>query len=380
MQILNAKLYIPPPRPNLVARPKLIAQLDEGLRLGCKLSLVCAPAGFGKTTLVSAWVHDLRQRVPVAWLSIDEEDNDSQRFAVYVVAALRTLLSASDAENFGAHFLTEIHTPHHISGDVMAQVREQVAILLNDIAALPEKFVLVLDDYYLLNDPRIEQGMVFLLAHQPPQMHLVITSRTTPSLPLARLRARAQLTELNADNLRFTPDEANLFFDQTMGLALSSEHITQLEMRTEGWAAGLQMAALSMQGVADKASFIQTFAGDDHYILDYLLEEVLRRQPEAVQDFMLRTSVLERMCGPLCDAILGMGARELGSKGDISSPLPPVPVSQTTLEYLERANLFIVPLDNKHQWYRYHHLFGELLRHRLEQKMGEAAVMALHQA
>ena len=221
--------------------------------------------------------------------------------------------------------------------------------LLNEIATIPDNFVLVLDDYHVLDAKPVDNALTFLLEHLPPQMHLVIATREDPHLPLARLRARGQLTELRAADLRFTPSEAADFLNQIMGLNLSAEDIAALETRTEGWIAGLQLAALSMRGHQDATSFINSFTGSHHFVLDYLVEEVLHQQSESVQAFLLRTSILDRMCGPLCDAVL----------------LDPSASGQETLEYLEHANLFIVPLDNERRWYRYHHLFGDLLRQRL---------------
>ena len=223
--------------------------------------------------------------------------------------------------------------------------------LLNEITTIPDNFILVLDDYHVIDAKPVDDALTFLLEHLPPQMHLVIATREDPHLPLARLRARGQLTELRAADLRFTPAEAAEFLNQVMGLNLSAEDIAALETRTEGWIAGLQLAALSMQGHQDTASFIKSFTGSHHFVLDYLVEEVLQQQPESVQTFLLRTSILDRLCGPLCDAVLGS----------------PSASGQETLEYLERANLFIVPLDNERRWYRYHHLFADLLRQRLHQ-------------
>ena len=223
--------------------------------------------------------------------------------------------------------------------------------LLNEITTIPDNFVLVLDDYHVIDAKPVDHALTFLLEHLPPQMHLVIATREDPQLPLARLRARDQLTELRATDLRFTPSEAAGFLNQVMGLNLSAEDIAALETRTEGWIAGLQLAAISMQGHQDTTSFIKSFTGSHHFVLDYLVEEVLQQQPESVQTFLLRTSILDRLCGPLCDAVL----------------LDPTASGQATLEYLERANLFIVPLDNERRWYRYHHLFADLLRQRLHQ-------------
>ena len=223
--------------------------------------------------------------------------------------------------------------------------------LLNELATIPGEIVLVLDDYHVLDAKPVDDALAFLVEHLPPQVHLVIATREDPALPLARLRARGQLTELRAADLRFTPSEAAEFLDQVMNLDLSAEEVAALEARTEGWIAGLQLAAISLQGRADAAGFIASFAGSHRFVLDYLLEEVLQRQPEQVQAFLLRTSILDRLCGPLCDAVL-LDASASG---------------QETLEHLDRANLFIIPLDNERRWYRYHHLFADLLRQRRQQ-------------
>ena len=334
--ILATKLYIPPPRPKIVLRPRLIERLNEGLSAGRKLTLISAPAGFGKTTLVSEWVAGCER--PVAWLSLDEGDNDPTRFLTYLVAALQTI-----AANIGAGVLAALQSPQPPPTESI------LTTLLNEITTIPDNFILVLDDYHVIDSKPVDEALTFLLEHLPPQMHLVIATREDPHLPLARLRARGQLTELRAADLRFTPAEAAEFLNQVMGLNLSAEDIAALETRTEGWIAGLQLAALSMQGHQDTASFIQSFTGSHHFVLDYLVEEVLQQQSESVQTFLLRTSILDRLCGPLCDAVLGS----------------PSASGQETLEYLERANLFIVPLDNERRWYRYHHLFGDLLRQRL---------------
>ena len=332
--VLATKLYIPPPRAKIVLRPRLIERFDEGLHR--KLALVSAPAGFGKTTLVSEWVAGCER--PVAWLSLDEGDNDPARFLTYLITALQTI-----APNIGKGALAFLQPPQP------PQIEAILTALLNEISVIPEHFVLILDDYHLIDAKQVDQSLVFLIEHQPPQMHLVIATREDPHLPLARLRARGQLTELRAADLRFTPSEAAEFLNRVMGLNLSDGDVAALETRTEGWIAGLQLAALSMQGLEDTAGFIQSFTGSHHFVLDYLLEEVLQKQPENIQMFLLQTSILERMCGPLCDAIL----------------LEPSVSWQETLEYLERANLFLIPLDNERRWYRYHHLFGELLRQHL---------------
>jgi len=342
--ILATKLYIPPPRSKAVLRPRLIERLNEGLSSGRKLTLISASAGFGKTTLVSEWIASCER--PAAWLSLDERDNDPARFLTYLIAALQTIVA-----NIGEGMLGVLQAPQPPS------IESILTALLNEITTIPDNpstgsgqgFVLVLDDYHVIDAKSVDNALTFLLEHLPPQMHLVIATREDPHLPLARLRVRGQLTELRAADLRFTPAEAAEFLNQMMGLNLSAEDIAALETRTEGWIAGLQLAALSMQGHQDAASFIKSFTGSHHFVLDYLIEEVLEQQSESVQAFLLRTSILDRMCGPLCDAVL---------------PAPSTS-GQETLEYLERTNLFIVPLDNERRWYRYHHLFGDLLRQRL---------------
>ena len=351
--ILGTKLYIPPPPPKLVLRPRLSERLDEGLRR--KLTLISAPAGFGKTTLVSAWVAGCGRQV--AWLSLDAGDNNTTRFLTYFIAALRTI-----APNFGEGVLAVLQSPQPPPTEAM------LTALLNEISSIPDDFVLVLDDYHVLDARPVDAALAFLLEHLPPQMGLVIATREDPTLPLARLRGRGQLAELRVVDLRFTPSEAAGFLKQVMGLDLSEEDIDALETRTEGWIAGLQLAAISLQGHQDTTSFIKSFTGSHHFVLDYLVEEVLQKQPESVQTFLLRTSILDRLCGPLCDAVL------------LDAPAS----GQETLEYLERANLFLVPLDNERHWYRYHHLFADLLRQRLRQgaasstKDGRYGVAELH--
>jgi LuxR family maltose regulon positive regulatory protein len=329
--ILATKLYLPLPRPKAVLRPRLIERLNAGISSGCKLTLISAPAGFGKTTLVSEWVAG--QLHPVAWLSLDEGDNTLIRFLAYLSAALQTL-----SPNVGKGALAMLQSSQPLPTETV------LTALLNEIGAIPEDFLLILDDYHVIDAQAVDQALTFLLEHLPPQMHLVIASREDPPLPLARLRVRNQLTELRAADLRFTPAEAADFLNQGMGLSLSTQDIAALEDRTEGWIAGLQLAAISMQGRADAVSFIQAFTGSHRFVLDYLVEEVLQRQPEAIRSFLLQTSILERLSGPLCDAVTG----QKNGRG--------------MLETLERGNLFVVALDDRRQWYRYHHLFGEVLR------------------
>jgi len=334
MLILATKLYIPPPRPQLVPRLRLIERLNEGLRR--KLTLISAPAGFGKTTLVSEWVAGCER--PAVWLSLDEGDSDPTRFLAYFIAALQTI-----APTTGVGVLAALQSPQPPPTELL------LTTLLNEIAVIPDNFILVLDDYHAIEAQPVDMALAFLLEHLPPQMHLVIATREDPPLPLARLRVRGQLTELRAADLRFTPAEAVEFLNQMMGLNLSAENIAALEAHTEGWVAGLQLAALSMQGRSDAASFIKSFTGSHHFVLDYLVEEVLQRQPEPVRNFLLQTAILDRLCSPLCDAVTG---QEDG---------------RGMLEALERGNLFVVPLDDQRRWYRYHHLFAEVLQAQLRE-------------
>ncbi|MFB0535236.1 MAG: NACHT domain-containing protein, partial [Anaerolineae bacterium] len=307
--ILATKLYIPPARPELVSRPRLIKRLNAGLHR--KLTLISAPAGFGKTTLLSEWVAG--NEPPVAWVSLDEGDNDPARFLAYFVAALQTIPSLSEAD-VGESALAVFQSPQP------PPIEAVLTPLINEITAIPDRIVLVLDDYHLIEAQPIHDALTFLLRRLPPQMHLVIATRDDPKLPLARLRARGQLTELRAADLRFTSTEAAEFLNQVMGLDLSAEDIAALETRTEGWIAGLQLAAISMQGRKDVTGFIQSFTGSHRFVLDYLVEEVLEQQPESVQNFLLQTAVLDRLTGSLCDTLTGQDN------------------GQATLEKLEHAN------------------------------------------
>ena len=340
--ILATKLYIPAPRAKIVLRPRLIERLNEGLAMGCKLTLVSASAGFGKTTLVSEWIASCGR--PVAWLSLDEGDDDPVRFVSYLVAALRTIKAG-----IGEGLVAVLQSPQPPTTESI------LTTLINEITTIPDNFIFVLDDYHVIDSKQVDNALTFLIEHLPPQMHLVIATREDPKLPLSRLRVRNQLTELRAADLRFTPAEAAGFLNQVMGLDLSAEDIAALETRTEGWIAGLQLAAISMQGHSDTTSFIKSFTGSHYFVLDYLVEEVLQQQSESIRTFLLHTSILDRMCGPLCDTVLGS---PFASGQETVS-------AQETLEYLERTNLFIVPLDSERRWYRYHHLFGDLLRQRL---------------
>jgi LuxR family transcriptional regulator, maltose regulon positive regulatory protein len=336
---LETKLYVPRSRRELVLRPRLSERLDRGT--ASKLVLVSAPAGFGKTTLVTEWLAArpaaLADERLAAWLSLDPGDNDPASFWAYVVAALRTV-----APGVGESALALLAAPQP------PPIETVLTTLLNDVGALAGEIVLVLDDYHVIDARDVQDGMAFLLDHLPPRLHVVIASRADPALPLARMRARGELAEIRAAELRFTAAEAAAYLNEVMGLQLTAQDVTALEGRTEGWIAALQLAALSMQGRDDLAGFIASFAGDDRYVVDYLAEEVLARQSDRVQAFLLETSILGRLSGPLCDAVTGQG----GSKG--------------MLEALDRGNLFLVSLDDRRRWYRYHHLFADVLQARLQ--------------
>jgi LuxR family maltose regulon positive regulatory protein len=395
--LLRTKLYMPPLRPGFVRRPRLVERLNAGLSLGHKLTLISAPAGFGKTTLLCEWIslamgsqqpatsgreanaRRMRRAVRDAqsddqasphvpcsslptpsfsWLSLDKGDNDPTRFVTYLVAALQTV-----QQDIGESLLSRQRAPQ------APPLRESLAAVINEVSALADRLVLVLDDYQTIKAKPIHDAVAFFLDHLPDNVHLVITTRSDPVLPLARLRGRGQLTELRQADLRFTSEEVSAFLNQTMELALSPDQIAAVASRTEGWIAGLQMAAISMQGRRDLTGFIQELTGSHRFILDYLTEEVLDQQPEAIQEFLLQTSILERITAPLCGAILGSENGE-GYLGQNSAAWEEKrgsegPGFQEILESLERANLFLVPLDDRREWYRYHRLFADLLRRRL---------------
>jgi LuxR family maltose regulon positive regulatory protein len=356
--LLTTKLYIPSPRPNLVPRSRLIRRLDKGLNLEHKLTLISAPAGFGKTTLLSEWAAGCGR--PVAWVSLEKGDNDPVRFWAYFVVALQTVQA-----DIGEAALATLQSPGVAGAATPLSIEVLLTGLINEIAEISNPFALVLDDYHLLIEAQpIHDALAFLLDHLPPQMHLVIATRADPPLPIARLRGRGQVTELRQADLRFTLDEAAAFLNQVMGLELSTDDVAALASRTEGWIAGLQMAAASMQGRKDIASFVRAFTGSNRYILDYLVEEVLQRQPSHIQTFLLQTSILDRLTSPLCNAVIGDWILDIAEQTQY--PISNIQ-SQTILEYLESSNLFIVPLDNQRRWYRYHRLFADLLRQRLHQ-------------
>jgi LuxR family transcriptional regulator, maltose regulon positive regulatory protein len=329
--LLETKLHVPRLRQGLVARPRLDERLSRGAETA--LTLVSASAGFGKTTLLAEWLAAASSESrSTAWLSLDPRDNDPALFWRYLVAALQTA-----APGVGAGAISLLQSPQ-------PPIEAVVGTLLNDLSAVRGDVVLVLDDYHVIDARDLQEGMAFLLEHLPSQLHLVLAGRADPALPLARLRSRGELVEIRAADLRFTPEEAAAYLNGAMGLALTAENVAALEGRTEGWIAALQLAALSMRGRDDVAGFIAGFAGDDRYIVDYLAEEVLDRQPEPVKHFLLQTSILDRLSASLCDAVTAQG----GGKARLAA--------------LERGNLFLVPLDDHRRWYRYHQLFADVLR------------------
>ena len=335
---LTTKLHIPPPCQLLVLRPRLTAALSKALTNS--LTLISAPAGYGKSTLVSSWLRDTD--VPSAWISLDEGDNDPIRYLQYFISALQRIVPT-------------------IQPDLLGVLQEKqpdpfealLNILINEIDRQAVPFVLVLDDFHTIQAQPVLEMVTHLLEHMPPQMHLVLLTRTDPPLPLSRLRVRSQLAEIRADQLRFTREEIATFLNEAMGLSLSTDDIAALETRTEGWIAGLQLASIAMQGGKDIHSFVSAFTGSNYYIMDYLTEEVLKRLPEKVSLFLLQTSILGRICGPLCEAVVESGTIEQNN-------------GQAILEDLERMNLFLIPLDDERRWYRYHHLFADVLSRHLE--------------
>jgi LuxR family transcriptional regulator, maltose regulon positive regulatory protein len=400
-QLLTTKLYVPSARSNLVPRRHLIDRLHAGL--AGKLTLIAAPAGFGKTTLVSAWLTKLRieneelrqpgrdddsqfsnaQRAPdsqfkVAWVALDKGDNDPIRFWSYVIAALDLVQAGVFSGALG-----QLQSPQP------PPIKDILTTLLNALSSLTADVVLMLDDYHLIDTPAIHQSLAFLLDHLPRRLHLVLASRADPPLPLSRLRARGELNELRAVDLRFTPEEAAAFLTAALGVRLSSDAVAALEERTEGWIAGLQFAALAMRDRRDHAGFIAAFTGSNRFVMDYLAEEVLNQLPHHLHTFLLDTAILDRLCGSLCDAVLGIENAELkiekaitrqsSSQFSIFNSQFGEAYSQLILDQLERANLFLVPLDDDRHWYRFHPLFAEVLRSRLSGGASAAHVATLHQ-
>jgi len=347
--ILSTKLYIPPLRSKYVSRLNLVGKLNESLASGSKLTILSAPAGFGKTTLVCEWAAACRQ--PLAWLSLDESDSTPTGFLAYLISALQTIQSG-----IGETVLAALQSAQPPS------IEPLLIELLNEIAATSVSFILVLDDYHLIDSKAVDQSLSFLVENLPQQMHLVIVSREDPPLALSRLRAKGRLTELRADDLRFTFNEASDFLNRVMSLNLTSEDISILDKHVEGWAVGLQLAALSLQRDNDPSSFIRSFTGSHHFILDYLVEEVLHRQSGKLQQFLLKTSILNRLCGPLCEAVIN----DPGANG------------QDTLEALEHDNLFITALDHERRWFRYHNLFRDLLLKQLGQFLSPEEINRSH--
>ena len=348
--LLRTKFFVPPIRSSQIARPRLSQLIDGGLDRA--LILVSAPAGYGKTTLVSSWLKETK--IPSAWLSLDGGDNDPVRFLQYLIATLSPLASGVEAE-----------APGMLQRNQPSQFENVINLLVNELASFPEPFVLVLDDFHVIQSESVLKILAYLLEHLPPQMHLALLSRTDPLLPLSRLRARNKLTDIRADQLRFTRDEIAAFLNDVMGLALSAEDLSAMETRTEGWIASLQLAALSMQSIKDIHGFVAAFTGSHHYVMDYLVEEVLGLQTKKVGNFLMQTSILDHMCGPLCESVID------------ANPEEPVD-GQAMLEALERMNLFVIPLDDERRWYRYHHLFADMLRKRLEQHYPDS-LPRLHQ-
>jgi LuxR family maltose regulon positive regulatory protein len=342
--LVSTKLFIPKPRSNVVVRERLNERLDRAAEV--KLTLISAPAGFGKSTALAAWLATT-EKSAVAWLSLEESDRRPSAFLTYLISAVRTV-----APDIGGEALALLQS-------TQVTVEAVVAALINDLTAMPDDLYVVLDDYHLVDQPEVATVMAFLLEHLPLHVHVVLSTRVDPDLPLPRLRARGDLVEVRAADLRFTREETARYLNGAAGLNLSSHNVAVLEERTEGWVAALQLAALSMQNRDSVAGFIDSFAGDDRYIVDYLVDEVLERQSTELRSFLVQTSILDRLTGPLCDAVTG----QVGGR--------------TTLETLERANLFVVPLDDSRRWYRYHHLFADVLRTHLHDERLEL-VAELH--
>lgn len=344
--ILRTKLFIPSVSPNIIHRHHLLERLTTGFDAGKNMTLVSAPAGYGKSTLLTEWVTAYKGRV--AWLSLDERDNTPLRFWIYLVTALETV-----SKSFGRDMLQILESAQDFDSNRF------LTALVNEVSTFEQSAILVLDDFHVISNSDIHAGMHFLLEHLSPSLHLVIATRTDPPLPLSRLRVRGQLTEIRIADLRFDVEEASSFLNDLMKLELAESDIRALETRTEGWIAGLQLAALSMQGRDDTQAFIRNFTGSQHFVLEYLVEEVLQRQPESLQKFLLETCILQRMSAPLCNAITGSTE------------------SAEMLADLRRRNLFVIPLDGEHYWFRYHHLFAEFLKSHLERTLPDN-LPALH--
>jgi len=347
VSLLSTKLHIPRTRANIVARSRLTEKILACLKHPGSFVLLSGPAGFGKTTLLSEFIIELAR--PVAWVSLDEADNDPIRFWTYLITACQSI-----KHGIGESALALLQTPQALPNETIP------TILINDLTGLDDDLVFILDDYHAIRNQSIHESLAFLLDHLPDKFHLLLSTRVDPPWPLARFRARDQLIEIRAVDLRFTTEETAVFLNQVMGLDLRAEDVTALEARTEGWIASLQLAAISMKGCSDIAGFIKAFTGSHVYVAEYLIEEVLMHQPERVQSFLLETSILERLNASLCNSVIGHSD------------------SQAVLKELYQANLFVLPLDDEGQWFRYHHLFADLLRARLKQSLPAEAIAALH--
>jgi LuxR family maltose regulon positive regulatory protein len=343
-QLLTTKLFLPPTRPEIISRPRLIERLHQGTTR--QLTLISAPPGFGKSTLISAWASTVEK--PVAWLSLDENDNNLKRFLTYLIAAFQVIDGS-----IGEGILPSLESSENMPMETL------VSLLINEISVSDHDFYIVIDDYHLVTTESIYKAIDFLLDHLPPNTHLVMSGRVDPPISISRLRARGQMTEIRLNDLRFTESEVTSLLNDLNRLNLSAEDILALLSRTEGWITGLQLAAISMQGREDIHEFVTAFSGSHHYIIDYLVDEVLARQPEDMQSFLIQTSILERFSSALCDAVL-----------EISN-------SRECLQELYNANMFLIPLDDEHTWYRYHHLFADFLKQRLREK-DPSVIPSLH--
>jgi LuxR family transcriptional regulator, maltose regulon positive regulatory protein len=391
--LLAVKFFVPKPRPGLIERPRLLDRFSAGL--AGPLTLISAPAGFGKSTLLSAWLaqhsgegEPAASAAVVCWLSLDAGDNTPSRFWTYLIAAIQAGVKKQPVNSGAALHQSLVLLLEFLQSDPPPAITAVLDELINAISEFPERILLIFDDYHLIQTPEIHEQMTYLLEHQPPGLHLVVSTRADPPFPITRLRARGQLSEFRAADLRFTASETEEFFKNLTGLVMPDEDITALQASTEGWAAGLQMAGLAFQALLaeDTASeaqaqhsrmreFIGTFSGKNLYILDYLTDEVFNRQPEAVQTFLLKTSILKEMNASLCEVVLQTEAEnnEGNPPGDHEFPSQ----AKTILDYLDRSNLFIIRLDHERQWFRYHHLFADLLRARLEERW-PASIAGLH--
>ena len=346
-QLLTTKLFVPSPRPGLVNRPRLMERLD--VALNNPFTLVSAPAGFGKTTVLSQWIAGIKAKFPSSWVSLDPRDNDPVRFWDYFIAATGTLRPGA-----GESASMMLHSPQPYP------MESVLTALINELAFVESHFVVVLDDYHLIQRDSIDKDVAFVIEHLPEKMHLAIATRSDPDLPLARLRGRGALLEIRSEDLRFSSEEAAALLQGLVGMEVRAEHVDSLHASTEGWAVGLKMAGLSMRGRSDHGQFVTSFSASNRYVMDYLLEEVLERQPASIREFLLKTSVLERFSAPLCDWLVG---------GE---------TSRRTIVELDQSNLFLVQTDDAGQWYRYHHLFADLLRHQLEATHGIEEVGRMH--